>query len=114
MKFHSKPKPREEEIIWRLGHCYRLTTPKREARRYGISVVTARKVLDDLTENRWLCRLSAWVADIPPITEPLFEWNPGDCIIPDFGAIAEAAQARFRHSPVRQTAVYLASKKGLL
>lgn len=101
--------PRDFEMLYPLAHCYRTTTAENEARRWQVSTSTARKRLGKLAAARWVSRLSAWIAEIPPL-HPLVEWWPGDPT-PDFYKVAEAAQARWREKPVRRHTVYCASKR---
>ena len=112
MTYHPNIQPRDLGTIRRLAYCYRLTTSKFEAGYHGIGISTARKRLNQLCQGRLLCRLRAWACDIPPITGPLFEWEPGDPE-PDFGAIAWAAQERWRSLVPKETTIYVVAKKAL-
>ncbi len=112
MSYHPELQPRDLEILKRLVYCFRETSAEFEARRYGISVSTARNRLNQLTKGRFLCRLRVRASETPPITAPLFSWEPGDPR-PDFGAIAWAAQERWKDRPEKDTTVWLASQKTL-
>lgn len=110
MPHYPELQARDELILQPLIYCYRMITALMLSRRFGISVPTARRRLNRLTEGRFLSRLTAWASEIPVIVAPLCVWNPGD-VLPDFGALAYAAKRRWDERPIRRQTVYTASEK---
>ena len=110
MLYHPELQIRDFEILEPLVYSYRIITARTVSRVFRISVHTARRRLNRLTDGRLLSRLTVWASDIPAIETPLFQWCPGEPE-PNHGALAYAAQRRWDSRPVKKRTIYTASDK---
>jgi len=101
---------RDFKILMPLVMQYRITTAAAESARLGVSETTMRKRLAKLAAAGFVVRLTALMSQHPAISKPIFKWAPGDPE-PDCGAIAWAAQRRWKDKPAKETTIYTASKK---
>ena len=104
---------RDEQVIQSLCARVRLMTLDQIAEHWWTDNKQpnddARRRLSSLVDAGFLKRSTALAAPLPPMTEPVLSWSPGDDE-PDCGAVAWQLQSRWIEGP-RVVTVYLATTK---
>ncbi len=113
MAYEPNLQQRDKLLLYRLCHCHRSVSVKFEARRHGIAFSTMRNRLNQLSGARWLSRLRVRAIEPAPISEPIFEFEPGDNPLPNFYAIAELARKRWEGLLEREMWIYVAGDRAL-